>query len=235
MRAFAGRFKGRKSWVAVRRLRLHRAQRFAIGDHPTMTNGLPDAPATGRNREPILAVLREYFADRTRVLEIGSGTGQHAVHFAAAMPWLQWQTSDLPDRHAAITAWIAEAKLPNVLPLLALDVDRPEQWPSQRFDAVFSANTLHIMGWPQVQALFANLPRVLTPEASVVIYGPFNIGGEFTSPSNAAFDAQLRAADPQRGIRDLEAVQALASEAGLGFVADIPMPANNRCLVWQRG
>ena len=200
-----------------------------------MTNGLPDAPATGRNREAILAVLRDVFADRTRVLEIGSGTGQHAVHFAAAMPWLQWQTSDLPDRHAAITAWIAEAKLPNVLQPLALDVDRPEQWPLQRFDAVFSANTLHIMGWAQVQALFANLPRVLMPEASVVIYGPFNIGGEFTSPSNRAFDAQLRAADPERGIRDLEAVQALAMEAGLEFATDIPMPANNRCLVWRRG
>lgn len=200
-----------------------------------MTNGLPDAPATGRNREPILAVLREAFAGRSRVLEIGSGTGQHAVFFAEAMPWLQWQTSELPERHEAIAAWIAEAKLSNVLPPFALDVDRPEQWPSQFFDAVFSANTLHIMGWPQVQALFANLARVLMPEASVVIYGPFNIGGAFTSPSNAAFDAQLRGADPQRGIRDLEAVQALASEAGLDFVADIPMPANNRCLVWRRG
>lgn len=199
-----------------------------------MTNGLPDAPATGRNREPILAVLRERFADRTRVLEIGSGTGQHAVFFAEAMPWLQWQTSDLPDRHAAIAAWIESSGLANVLPPFALDVDRPEQWPAQRFDAVFSANTLHIMGWPQVQALFANLPRVLMPSASVVIYGPFNIGGEFTSPSNAAFDAQLRAAEPQRGLRDLEAVQALAADIGLDFVADIPMPANNRCLVWRR-
>ena len=200
-----------------------------------MTNGLSDAPATGRNREPILAVLREVFADRTRVLEIGSGTGQHAVHFAAAMPWLQWQTSDLPERHAAIRAWIAEAKLPNVLPPVALDVEHSEHWPAEAYDAVFSANTLHIMGWPQVQALFANLPRVLTPQAGLVIYGPFNIGGEFTSPSNQAFDAQLRAADPQRGIRDREAVQALAEAAGLEFVADIPMPANNRCLVWRRG
>lgn len=200
-----------------------------------MSRDLPDAPATARNREPILVVLREQFADRRQVLEIGSGTGQHAVFFAEAMPWLQWQTSELPDRHAAISAWIAEAKLPNVLPPLALDVDRPEQWPTQRFDAVFSANTLHIMGWPQVEAMFANLPRVLMPEASVVIYGPFNIHGDFTSPSNAAFDAQLRAAEPQRGIRDLEAVQALASAAGLAFIADIPMPANNRCLVFRRG
>ncbi|MFT3807822.1 DUF938 domain-containing protein [Arenimonas sp.] len=199
-----------------------------------MTNTLPDAPATGRNREPILAVLREAFAGRRHVLEIGSGTGQHAVFFAEALPDLQWQTSDLPDRHEAIAAWIAASGLDNVLSPIALAVERPEQWPAQRYDAVFSANTLHIMGWPQVRALFANLPAALASEASVVIYGPFNIGGEFTSPSNAAFDAQLRAADPQRGIRDLEAVRELAESAGLAFVADIPMPANNRCLVLRR-
>jgi SAM-dependent methyltransferase len=194
----------------------------------------PDAPATGRNREPILAVLREHFADRTRVLEIGSGTGQHAVHFAAALPHLQWQTSDLPENHAGIAAWIAEAGLANVLPPVTLDAAHPEAWPALRFDAVFSANTLHIMGWPEVQSLFANLPRVLADDATLVVYGPFNIGGRFTAPSNAAFDAQLRAADPKRGIRDLEAVQALAAQAGLACVADLPMPANNRCVVWRR-
>lgn len=198
-----------------------------------MPNNLPDAPATGRNREPILAVLHEYFAPCRRVLEIGSGTGQHAVHFAAAMPQLQWQTSDLAENHPAIRAWLAAAALPNVLPPLELDVDRADTWPTQRFDAVFTANTLHIMGWPQVQTLFALLPRVLADSASVVVYGPFNVDGRFTSSSNAAFDARLRADDPRRGIRDLEAVQALAAQAGLAFVADIEMPANNRCLVWQ--
>ena len=194
---------------------------------------LPNAPATERNRDPILTVLREHFATRHRVLEIGSGTGQHAVHFAAALPQLSWQTSDLPDNHPAILAWLAAAGLPNVLPPLSLNVADAASWPAQRFDAVFTANTLHIMGWPQVQALFANLPRVLADAATVVVYGPFNVGGRFTSPSNAEFDARLREDDPRRGIRDLEAVQALAAEAGLSLVADIEMPANNRCLVWR--
>ena len=198
-----------------------------------MSAGLPDAPATARNRDAILAVLRTHLAGCRRVLEVGSGTGQHAVHFAAALPQLQWQTSDLPDNHAAIRAWIDASKLGNVLAPITLDVGDAKGWPAQTFDAVFSANTLHIMSWQNVQALFANLPRVLAPRAKVVIYGPFNVGGKFTSPSNADFDRQLRSDDPQRGIRDLEAVQALAAQAGLSPVADIEMPANNRCLVWR--
>lgn len=197
-------------------------------DHSRM---LPTAPATSRNRDPILAILRTHFAHCRRVLEIGSGTGQHAVHFAAALPHLQWQTSDLADNHPAIQAWIDASQLSNVLPPLTLDVGNPDTWPTQHFDAVFSANTLHIISWPQVLSLFANLPRVLAPNATVVIYGPFNIGGQFTSPSNADFDAQLRLDDPRRGIRDLEAVLDLAAGAGLALLADIEMPANNRCLV----
>jgi SAM-dependent methyltransferase len=196
-------------------------------------NELPNAPATERNREPILNVLREYFAGRSRVLEIGSGTGQHAVYFAAAMPWLRWQTSDLRENHEGITAWIQASGLDNVLPPLELDVQRPNDWPPQQYDAIFSANTLHIMAWPDVQALFANLPRVLAADATVVIYGPFNIGGRFTSDSNAAFDAQLRADAGHRGIRDLEAVDELAAAAGLQRLADVAMPANNRCVVWR--
>lgn len=199
-----------------------------------MSAGLPDAPATARNRDAILAVLRTQLAGCRRVLEIGSGTGQHAVHFAAALAQLQWQTSDLPENHAAIRAWINESKLDNVLAPLALDASDAASWPAQTFDAVFSANTLHIMSWQNVQALFANLPRVLAPGARVVVYGPFNVGGQFTSASNADFDRQLRNDDPQRGIRDLEAVQALAARAGLSPVADLEMPANNRCLVWHR-
>lgn len=194
---------------------------------------LPDAPATERNREPILAVLREHFAGCRRVLEIGSGTGQHAVYFAAALPQLQWQTSDLEVNHPAIAAWLAAAALENLLPPLALDVRDRAAWPTQRFDALFSANTLHIMPWPAVQALFAALPTVLEDGAAVVIYGPFNRDGRFSAPGNAEFDAELRAGDPQRGIRDVEAVQALASAAGLAPVADLPMPANNQCVVWR--
>jgi SAM-dependent methyltransferase len=199
-----------------------------------MDETLPDAPATARNREPILALLREQFATCREVLEIGSGTGQHAVHFAAALPHLRWQTSDLEANHPGIRAWIAAARLDNVLAPLILDAGRPDTWPARRFDAVFSANTLHIMAWPEVEALFANLPRVLAAQARVIVYGPFNVGGGYTSPGNEAFDAQLRAADPHRGLRDLEAVQALAADAGLAFVADVPMPANNRALVWHR-
>jgi cyclopropane fatty-acyl-phospholipid synthase-like methyltransferase len=195
---------------------------------------LPDAPATARNREPILAVLRQRFANRMRVLEIGSGTGQHAVYFARALKHLKWHTSDLPGNHEGIRAWIADAGLPNVFPPVPLDIGRAETWPITRHDAVFSANTLHIASWPEVESLFANLPRVLAAKATIVFYGPFNIGGEFTSPSNQAFDAALRAENPARGIRDLEAVQALAVRAGLRFVEDIPMPANNRCLVFEK-
>src|SRR5688572_21787961 len=199
-----------------------------------MADPLPHAPATARNREPILEVLREHFAGARRVLEIGSGTGEHAVHFAAVLPQLDWQPSDLPARHAAIRGWIAVSGVDNVRAPLALDLADPEGWPPGPFDAVFSANVLHIVAWPLVQALFAALPRVLAPGAVVVVYGPFNVGGRFTSDSNAAFDASLRAGDPASGIRDLEAVQALASATGLVFVADVAMPANNRCLVWRR-
>ena len=194
----------------------------------------PNAPATERNREPILAVLRQHFANRHRVLEIGSGTGQHAVHFAAAMPHLRWQTSDLPENHVGIRQWIDASGLDNVLPPFAFDMAAPEAWPAERYDAVFTANTLHIASWPQVQSLFAHFPRLLADEATLVVYGPFNIGGEYTAPSNAEFDQWLKAQNPNSAIRDLEAVQELAAKAGLRFVEDIPMPANNRCLVWTK-
>ena len=199
-----------------------------------MATALPDAPATARNRDPILDVLRKRFAMRMRVLEIGSGTGQHAVYFAKALPHLKWHTSDLPGNHEGIRAWLEQAALPNVFPPVALDFGRAETFPITRHDAVFSANTLHIASWPEVESLFANLPRVLAAKATLVFYGPFNVGGEFTAPSNATFDEWLRAEDPRRGIRDLEAVQALAAKAGLRFVEDLPMPANNRCLIWEK-
>ena len=205
-----------------------------MGDDAGMTDSLPHAPATDRNREPILAVLRQAFANRIRVLEFGSGTGQHAVYFARALPHLKWHTSDLPENHPGIRAWIAQAGLPNVIPPAALDIGKPETWPMTRHDAIFSANLLHIASWEEVESFFANLPRVLAAKATLVFYGPFNVGGEFTSPSNAAFDASLKADDPKRGIRDLEAVRALAEKAGLSFVRDVAMPANNRCLVFAR-
>jgi cyclopropane fatty-acyl-phospholipid synthase-like methyltransferase len=192
----------------------------------------PYAPACDRNRDPILAVLRTHFADRERVLELGSGTGQHAVHFAAAMPWLTWQCSDVEANLPGIRAWLDEAALPNTPPPLALDVIGT--WPAQRFDAVFTANTLHIIGWTEVEALFAGVGRVLAEGGTLAVYGPFNYDGAYTSASNREFDAWLKARDPHSTIRDVEAVHALATGIGLRAVADVAMPANNRCLVWRR-
>ena len=192
----------------------------------------PFSPACERNQEVILSALRAWFADRTRVLEIGSGTGQHAVHFARALPQLIWQTSDVPAHLAGIRLWLDEARLPNTPPPIAFDINAEP--PPGRHDAVFTANTLHIMGWAEVQRLFALLPALMDNGALLTVYGPFNQGGQFTSPSNAAFDASLRAGDPQRGIRDFEAVDGLARSAGLVLVEDRPMPANNRCVTWRR-
>lgn len=192
----------------------------------------PQAPATERNRDPILAVLQALFADRHAVLEIGSGSGQHAVYFARAMPWLRWQTSDVASNLPGIRLWLQEAGLANTPAPRQLDLR--QDWPELVFDAVFSANTLHIMGWPQVQRLFAELKLHMPPTGLLTIYGPFNYAGRFTSDSNAAFDVSLRAGNPASGLRDFEAVDALANEAGLRMLEDRAMPANNRCITWQR-
>lgn len=193
----------------------------------------PFAPSAERNRGPILAVLREHFAGCRRVLEIGSGTGQHAVHFAAALPHLAWQASERPEALPGLRMWLDEAALPNTPPPLALDVAAP--WPPLgTFDAVFSANTLHIMGWAEVEALFRALPAVMAPNGVLAVYGPFRVGGRFVSENDAAFDAALKAAAPHRGLRDFEAVSALAEAAGLQPVARVGMPANNFCAVWRR-
>ena len=199
----------------------------------------PHSPSCDRNREPILEVLQRHFRDRHHVLEIGSGTGQHAVYFAAAMPWLQWQCSDRAGNLPGIRMWLDEAQLTNTSLPVELDV-ATGPWPRAqagdgRFDAVFSANTLHIMGWRDVQAFFAGLDDTLADDATVVVYGPFNSGGAYTSDSNREFDAWLKARDPRSGIRDAEAVNALAAGIGLQPVEDAAMPANNRCLVWRRG
>ncbi|WP_408951824.1 DUF938 domain-containing protein [Lysobacter sp. Hz 25] len=197
----------------------------------------PHSPSCDRNRDPILAVLREHFAGRRRVLEIGSGTGQHAVYFAAALPSLSWQCSDRAEYLPGIALWLDEAALPNTPAAVELDVASP-RWPGEAdealFDAAFSANSLHIMGWAQVEAFFAGLDRVLAADATVVVYGPFNYRGEFSSDSNREFDAWLKARDPQSGVRDFEAVDALAAAIGLRLLVDEAMPANNRCLVWRR-
>ena len=191
----------------------------------------PFSPASERNREPILAVLLEHFAPVRSVLEIGSGTGQHAVHFAAALPHLVWQTSDVEAHLPGIRMWLDEARLPNTPAPLAFDVNGA--WPDGRFDAIYSANTLHIMGWAEVEKLFAGLPALLNPGGLLVVYGPFKREGKFSGEGDARFDISLRDADPRRGIRDLEAVHALARAAGLAPVDDRALPANNRCITWR--
>lgn len=194
----------------------------------------PFSEACERNKAPILAVLRPLYADRRHVLEIGSGTGQHAVFFAAALPHLRWQCSELPSNLPGLRLWLDEAALPNLPPPLALDASADDP-PRADHDAVFTANTLHIMAWPQVQRLFAGLGRRLPHGALFTVYGPFNYEGRFTSDSNARFDAALRSADPARGIREFEAVDALARAQGLALRDDQAMPAHNRCITWQRG
>ncbi len=178
-------------------------------------------------------MLAEYFPGDRRVLEIGSGTGQHAVHFAAAMPQWRWQCSDRAENLPGIRLWLDDAALPNTPEPIEFDV-ASDDWPRDRYDAVFSANTLHIMGWDEVQDLFRGLADILEADARVVVYGPFNVDGQFSSDSNAQFDASLRARAPHMGIRDQSAVDALAQAAGLELIAAVTMPANNCCLIWQR-
>lgn len=193
----------------------------------------PYSESCDQNRAPILAVLTPLFAGCRDILEIGSGTGQHAVHFATAMAHLTWHTSDRTDYHAGIQAWLAEANLANARSPLALDVAR-DRWPEVKVDGVFSANTAHIMHWPEVEAMFAGVGRLLADGGRFALYGPFNYGGRYTSPGNASFDGWLKQRDPEMGVRDFEAVDALARRAGLSLLDDHPMPANNRILCWQR-
>jgi SAM-dependent methyltransferase len=192
---------------------------------------MPFSDACERNKDPILAVLREAFAGRTRVVEVGAGTGQHAVHFARHLPHLQWQPTDRADYLPGLAARIAAEGPSNLAAPVELDVMQ-SPWPPVRGDAVFSANTLHIMSWQAVEALFAGLPTILEPGGVLAIYGPFRYRRRFTTGSNAAFDAMLRERDPESGVRDFEAVNALAESAGVKLQADHAMPANNQLLVW---
>jgi SAM-dependent methyltransferase len=187
--------------------------------------------ACDENREPILAVIRLEFSNAHHILEVGSGSGQHAVYFGQHLPQLRWQTSDLCENHASINAWRTAAGLDNVLAPIELDVTTPH-WPDALYDGAFSANTTHIMSWTAVQGLFAGIGKVLKHGAHFCLYGPFNYGGSYTSDSNARFDAWLQQRDPASGLRDFEQLDALARGCGMVLRADHEMPVNNRLLVW---
>jgi hypothetical protein len=189
----------------------------------------PFSEASERNRGPILEVLKRVLDRSALVLEIGSGTGQHAAYFAAALPHLAWQPSDVAEHLPGIRMWTEG--IPNVHAPLALDVDGP--WPALDADAAFSANTAHIMSWAQVERMFRGLGSMRKLRI-FCLYGPFSYGGKHTSESNGRFDAMLRARDPLSGVRDAQAVAALAGSAGLTLAEDNPMPANNRLLVFRR-
>lgn len=193
----------------------------------------PFAESCVENRDPIIGVLAPRLAACRTLLEIGSGTGQHAVYFAPELPHLHWQTSDRPENHAGIIAWLDEAGLDNVLTPLALDVSA-DDWPVGPFDAVFSANTAHIMSTDAVADMFRGVGRVLCTGGRFLLYGPFSYDGQHTAPSNLQFDRWLKARDPAMGIRDLVWLRTLADASGLILDEDIAMPVNNRTLVWRK-
>jgi SAM-dependent methyltransferase len=190
------------------------------------------AGAAERNREPILAVLREVLPDRGLVLEVASGTGQHIAHFAAALPQLTWQPTELDSgMHPSIAAWTRG--LPNVLPPLALDATS-DPWPVPPLAAIFNANMIHIAPWPVCLGLFRGAARHLQTSGVLVTYGPYRVDGQHTAQSNAAFDERLRETDPTWGVRDLEAVCEVARENGLSFERRFQMPANNQTLLFRK-
>ena len=190
--------------------------------------------ACERNREPIREVLAQVLPRSGLVLEVASGTGMHAVHFAAGFPELQWQPTDVPEEALdSVEAWREEAGLPNLRPPLRLDVtERP--WPVERAEAIFNANMIHISPFACTEALLAGAGEVVAPGGPLVLYGPYRIGGAHTAPSNARFDESLRARDPRWGVRDLEEVIRLAEAAGLAFEARHEMPANNQTVVFRK-
>jgi cyclopropane fatty-acyl-phospholipid synthase-like methyltransferase len=195
-----------------------------------MNNTKPFSQACENNKQPILSHLKTVLQECQHVLEIGSGTGQHAVYFAENMPQLIWQCSDRAENIPGIQSWLADTALPAPL---TLDVG-DGNWPTQLYDAIFSANTLHIMSWPEVELFFQKVDAQLKSNALLCIYGPFKYSGEFTSPSNADFELWLKRNNPLSGIRDFEAIRELAMHAGFQLVADHNMPSNNQLLIWQR-
>ena len=192
------------------------------------------APAAERNRGPILEVLRRVLPPSGTVLEIASGTGQHAVFFSQHLPALRWQPSDpAPDALSSIVAWVDEEARDNLLSPVRLDVREP-MWPVREVDAMLCINMIHISPWESTVALFAGARRLLTEGAPLVTYGPYRVHGEHTAPSNAAFDESLRSRDPSWGVRDIDELTELAERDGFSLEERVAMPANNMTLIWRR-
>ncbi len=193
----------------------------------------PFSQACENNKDPILQIIRTVFCQPTTVWEIGSGTGQHACYFAGQLPYIEWQPTDRSENIPGISLWQEEAQLANLKPPLTLDVT-DTVWPCNGIDALFTANTLHIMSREEVQICFARMAVHLNAKALVCIYGPFNYNDTYTSDSNARFDQWLKSQNPLSGIKDFEDIVLLARAMGLELVNDFAMPANNRLLVLQR-
>ena len=193
----------------------------------------PFCTACEKNKQPILSVIKPLFENCKSVLELGSGTGQHAVYFAKNLSHLVWHTSDRKENHTDIQVWLDDAGLTNIRSPLELNVLQAE-WPIIDIDAVFSANTAHIMHWCEVEAMFAGVGGLLAVGGIYTLYGPFNYGNQYTSESNERFDAWLKDRDPSSGIRNFEDLDCLADEAGMQIKQDFEMPSNNRILYWTK-
>ena len=194
----------------------------------------PFAESSEQNKDVILEVLTQVFEEPGQVLEIGSGTGQHAVYFSEKLPHLHWQPSDVADNLPGIRMWLEESDCDNLADCTEIDLQKHE-FPQQAYDYVFTANTVHIVSWPLVQAMFAGVGQALKPGGRFVIYGPFNYEGKFTSESNARFDQWLKQRDPASGIRHFEELVKLAEGNEMVLLRDFEMPVNNRVLVWVKG
>ncbi|MEE8364745.1 MAG: DUF938 domain-containing protein [Gammaproteobacteria bacterium] len=191
----------------------------------------PFSQSCEENQEVILNSISPYLQPETRVLEIGSGTGQHAVYIGANIPQLYWQCSDLAENLPGINVWIDEANLPNLARPVELDVC--SHWPENKYDVIFSANTFHIMNQAQVEQCMLRCVDCLEPGGCLIIYGPFNYNGSYTSTSNENFDSWLKSRDPESGIKHFEWLNKLAQRGNMRLVDDIAMPANNRILIWK--
>jgi len=191
------------------------------------------SPSTERNRGPIRDVFKRLFNGDGLLLEIGSGTGQHAAYLAKEFPAYQWQPTDLSENLDSINAWAAESGAGNILPAITLDLAKPD-WPVEQCDVLVCINTIHIVAWPLVENLFRGAGRVLKPGGAMYVYGPFEYSDRPLEPSNADFNAWLKDRDPQSGIRKFDELNRLAVETGLVLKGDVAMPANNRSIWWRK-